>query len=43
MKKAAEESILGTLSNPEAVSGFIAFLARTGTVTGQVFSLDSRV
>ena len=43
MKKAAEESILGTLSNPEAVSGFIAFLANTCTVTGQVFSLDSRI
>lgn len=43
MEKAAEESILGTLSNPEAVSGFIAFLARTCTVTGQVFSLDSRI
>lgn len=43
MKKAAEESIVGTLSNPEAVSGFIAFLATTCTVTGQVFSLDSRI
>ena len=43
MKKAAEESILGTLSNPETVSGFIAFLANTCTVTGQVFSLDSRI
>lgn len=42
MKKAAEQSILGALSNPETVSGFIAFLATTGTVTGQVFSLDSR-
>jgi len=43
MKKAAEESILGTLSNPEAVSWFIAFLANTSFVTGQVFSLDSRI
>ncbi|HXX54318.1 MAG TPA: SDR family NAD(P)-dependent oxidoreductase [Thermodesulfovibrionales bacterium] len=43
MKKAAEESLLGTLSSPEAVSGFIAFLAATCTVTGQVFSLDSRI
>ena len=43
MKKATEESIVGTLSNPEAVSGFIAFLATTCTVTGQVFSLDSRI
>jgi len=43
MKKAAAESILGTLSNPEVVSGFIAFLATTCTVTGQVFSLDSRI
>lgn len=43
MKKAAAESILGTLSNPEAVAGFIAFLATTCTVTGQIFSLDSRI
>jgi 3-oxoacyl-[acyl-carrier protein] reductase len=43
MKKASEESILGTLSNPEEVSGFIAFLVNTCTVTGQVFSLDSRI
>jgi NAD(P)-dependent dehydrogenase (short-subunit alcohol dehydrogenase family) len=43
MKKASEESILGTLSSPGAVSGFIAFLASTCTVTGQVFSLDSRI
>jgi len=43
MKKASKESILGTLSNPEAVSEFIACLTKTCTVTGQVFALDSRI
>lgn len=43
MKKAKEESILGRLSDPEEVARFVAFLLTTKTVTGQVFSLDSRM
>jgi 3-oxoacyl-[acyl-carrier protein] reductase len=43
MKQAREESILGSLSDPGEVAGFIAYLVTTKTVTGQVFCLDSRV
>ncbi|HXX80473.1 MAG TPA: SDR family NAD(P)-dependent oxidoreductase [Thermodesulfovibrionales bacterium] len=43
MRKAAEESILGALSDPETVSEFVAFLANTCLITGQIFSLDSRI
>ncbi len=43
MKQAREESILGCLSDPGEVAGFIAYLVTTETVTGQVFCLDSRV
>ncbi len=43
MKKAREQSILGCLSHPGEVAGFIAYLVTTKTITGQVFCLDSRV
>lgn len=43
MKKAKEESIIRSLSNPEEVSNFIAYLVTTDTITGQVFCLDSRI
>jgi 3-oxoacyl-[acyl-carrier protein] reductase len=43
MKKAREESALGCLSDPGEVAGFIAYLVTTSTVSGQVFSLDSRL
>ena len=43
MKRAEEESILDCLSDPGEVAGFIAYLVTTKTVTGQVFSLDSRL
>jgi 3-oxoacyl-[acyl-carrier protein] reductase len=40
--KAREDSMLGRLSDPEEVAGFIGYLCATRTITGQVFSLDSR-
>jgi 3-oxoacyl-[acyl-carrier protein] reductase len=43
MKKAREESILGRLSDPREVAGFITHLVTTETITGQVFCLDSRI
>ncbi len=43
MRKAKEESMLGSLSHPGDVAGFIAYLVTTETITGQVFSLDSRI
>lgn len=43
MKKAREESIIRSLSNPEEVSNFIAYLVTTDTITGQVFCFDSRI
>jgi 3-oxoacyl-[acyl-carrier protein] reductase len=43
MKRAREESVIGCLSDPGEVAGFIAYLVTTETVTGQVFSLDSRL
>jgi 3-oxoacyl-[acyl-carrier protein] reductase len=39
---AKEASLLGRLSDPAEVAGFIAFLLTTEGVTGQVFSIDSR-
>ena len=42
-EKAKEESILNTLSQPQEVADFILFLVKTKSITGQVFSLDSRI
>lgn len=43
MQKAKEESISGTLSEPEEAARFILYLIQTKGITGQVFSLDSRI
>ena len=40
---AREESLLHTLGDPAEVARFISFLIDTETITGQVFSLDSRI
>ncbi|MDH4231457.1 MAG: SDR family oxidoreductase [Nitrospirota bacterium] len=42
-EKAKEESILNTLSQPQEAADFILFLLKTKNITGQVFSLDSRI
>jgi 3-oxoacyl-[acyl-carrier protein] reductase len=41
--RAEEESLLGRLSDPFEISEFIAYLLTTEHITGQVFSLDSRL
>lgn len=43
MERAKEASLLNTLSNPEEVARFIVYLSGTTHITGQVFSLDSRI
>ncbi|GAB4390428.1 MAG: 3-oxoacyl-[acyl-carrier-protein] reductase [Thermodesulfovibrionales bacterium] len=43
MERARAESLLGSLSDPEEVARFVAWLVGTRTVTGQVFVLDSRL
>ncbi len=43
MRAALEESLLKTLTSPEEVAEFIAYLLTTETVTGQVFRIDSRI
>jgi 3-oxoacyl-[acyl-carrier protein] reductase len=43
IEAAREASLLKRLSDPAEVAEFIAFLVNTESVTGQVFSLDSRV
>jgi 3-oxoacyl-[acyl-carrier protein] reductase len=43
MKDARENSILKKLSRPEDVAGFIVQLLKSENVSGQVFSLDSRI
>ncbi len=43
MKAAKEKSLLGRLSDPKEVAEFVVWLAETKTVTGQVFTLDSRL
>lgn len=40
---AREESLLKRLSSPETVADFIVYLVSTQNITGQVFSLDSRI
>ena len=42
-EKARAESILNTLSLPENVADFILYLVKTRNISGQVFSLDSRI
>jgi len=43
MDEARKKSLIGKLSDPKEVAGFIAWLAGTESVTGQVFTIDSRV
>lgn len=43
MSQAKEESLIGSLSNVEGTASFIAYLASTENITGQIFSLDSRI
>lgn len=43
MKRAMEESLLKTLSDPAEVAGFILYLSGTRNITGQIFCLDSRI
>lgn len=43
MEKARENSISGKLSDPLEVAQFVAYLLGTKNITGQVFSLDSRI
>lgn len=43
MEKARAESISGSLSKPEEAAEFVAYILRTDNITGQVFSLDSRI
>jgi len=43
IKRAAEESVLGALSEPSEVARFIALLVTAKNVSGQVFCLDSRI
>ena len=43
MEAAKEQSLLGTLGSVDDVAAFVRWLISTTTVTGQVFSLDSRL
>lgn len=43
MNAAEEKSLLGKLSDPKEVAEFVIWLAGTKTVTGQIFTLDSRL
>lgn len=43
MTTAKMESITGKLSGPKDAVGFIAYLVTTDNITGQIFSLDSRI
>jgi NAD(P)-dependent dehydrogenase (short-subunit alcohol dehydrogenase family) len=43
MEKAKRDSVLGKLSNPDEVAAFILYLLKTQNISGQVFSLDSRI
>ncbi|PKL47949.1 MAG: beta-ketoacyl-ACP reductase [Nitrospira bacterium HGW-Nitrospira-1] len=42
-EKAKDESILKKLSEPKDAADFIVYLATTKNISGQVFSLDSRI
>jgi 3-oxoacyl-[acyl-carrier protein] reductase len=43
MDMARDESLIGKLSDPKEVASFISWLVGTESVTGQVFTIDSRV
>ena len=43
MERAKEQSIAGALSSPRQVAEFVSYLVKTDNITGQVFSLDSRI
>jgi 3-oxoacyl-[acyl-carrier protein] reductase len=43
MARAKRESLIDTLSDPVEVAGFVAYLCSTRNITGQIFSLDSRI
>jgi 3-oxoacyl-[acyl-carrier protein] reductase len=43
MEKAKRDSVVGKLSNPGEVAAFILYLLKTQNISGQVFSLDSRM
>lgn len=43
MEKARDRSIIKTLSSPVEAAEFVATLLNTENITGQVFSLDSRI
>ena len=43
MESARSRSLLGSLGDASDVASFIKWLAETTTVTGQVFSIDSRI
>ncbi|MCX8031471.1 MAG: SDR family oxidoreductase [Thermodesulfovibrionales bacterium] len=43
MFKAKEDSLLNTLSDPEEVANFILYLINTKNITGQIFTLESRI
>ncbi len=43
MKKAKADSIMKKLSEPSEVAVFIVYLLQTRNITGQVFSIDSRI
>jgi hypothetical protein len=43
MTTAKMESITGKLSSPRNAAGVIAYLLTTDNVTGQIFSLESRI
>jgi 3-oxoacyl-[acyl-carrier protein] reductase len=43
MQQALQESVLARLGDPDEVAGFVAHLCDTKTISGQVFSLDSRL
>ena len=43
MEAAKESSILKNFSSPQDVADFIVYLVNTKNITGQVFSLDSRI
>ncbi len=43
MQTARSQSLLGTLSDPREVARFISYLCGAKHITGQIFSLDSRI
>ncbi len=43
LKRAKEESLLKTFSNPDEVARFILYLVSTENITGQFFCIDSRI